>query len=143
MFSTESPAPTAIGAVGVALMLLAFVLNLFRVWRLERWPDTFLYSLANFLGGALATASAAMIFYWPFVVYEGIWCFFSGVNCVRLGLRWQRGRSQNAPQRGFKDESSECASSPANASVEEEQPTSPKELTKEERFADTTNHVSV
>jgi small-conductance mechanosensitive channel len=97
MFSTESPASTAIGAVGVALMLLAFLLNLFRVWRLERWPDSILYSFANFLGGALATAAAAMIFYWPFVVYEGIWCFFSAVNCVRLGWdKLQRRRAYTA-----------------------------------------------
>lgn len=121
-------------------MLLAFVLNLFRVWRLERWPDTFLYSLANFFGGALATAAAAMIFYWPFVVYEGIWCFFSAVNCVRLGLRWQREQRQGDAKAS---DSTGTSTSSTNVSVDNEPGSTSLKCAEEQSLTVITKDASV
>ena len=58
-----------IGAGGVALILLAFVLNL--LGRMDRGDRSYL--LLNLLGAGLACASSVMIGFVPFVVLEGVW----------------------------------------------------------------------
>jgi hypothetical protein len=58
-----------IGSVGVALILVGFVLNLAGV--LGR--DAIAYLLLNLAGAALACASSVLIGFVPFVVLEGVW----------------------------------------------------------------------
>lgn len=77
----------AAGSLGVALLLVAFVLNLFRVMSSEGAP----YLLLNFLGAALACYSSYMIRFPPFVLLEFIWATAALVSLVRLYR--QRGRS--------------------------------------------------
>jgi hypothetical protein len=60
---------TLIGFVGVALLLIAFLLNSFKVLR----SDGRLYMSLNFVGAALACYSSYLISFMPFVVLEGVW----------------------------------------------------------------------
>ena len=58
-----------IGAVGVAFLLVAFVLNLLKVLR----ADGYSYSALNLVGAGLACYSSYLIDFMPFVVLEGVW----------------------------------------------------------------------
>ena len=59
-----------VGSVGVALLLLAFALNL-----LKKLPaSSRLYAGLNFVGAGLACWASWLIGFWPFVVLEGTWC---------------------------------------------------------------------
>lgn len=60
---------TVIGSVGVALLLLAFLLNLLKLMR----ADGYAYATLNFVGAALACYSSFLINFMPFVVLEGVW----------------------------------------------------------------------
>lgn len=69
---------TLIGSVGVALLLLAFFLNLFGFLEAGRR-----YALLNFVGGALAAYASYLIDYMPFVVLEGTWALVALFALVR------------------------------------------------------------
>ena len=75
---------TLIGSLGVALLLLAFLLNVFRLLRVEGYP----YIVLNLVGASLACYSSYLIDFMPFVVLEGTWAVVAGVALVRslLGL---------------------------------------------------------
>lgn len=76
----------ALGSIGVALLLLAFTLNLLG-WT-ERSSAG--YQALNALGAGLAASASYLIGFVPFVVLEGIWCFVSVAGLVqRRGLRAQ------------------------------------------------------
>ena len=87
----HSSQATVIGFIGVALLLVAFLLNLFRYVRAEG----FSYSLLNFVGAALAGYSSYLISFMPFVVLEGVWA----------AVRGRRPR-QAGPERADRDGSS-------------------------------------
>jgi hypothetical protein len=72
--------PTLIASIGVALLLLAFLLNL--VKRLS--SDGSLYSFLNFVGAALAAYASYLIDFMPFVVLEGTWALAAGVSLGRI-----------------------------------------------------------
>jgi hypothetical protein len=77
---------TLIGFVGVALLLLAFVLNLAKLLRSDRQ----LYLGLNFAGAALACYSSYLIRFMPFVILEGVWALaalFSMVRALFSGSR--------------------------------------------------------
>ena len=67
-----------LGATGVAILLLAFVLNL--SGRLEASGRP--YQAMNFVGAGLACAAAALIPFFPFVVLEGAWSLVALVALV-------------------------------------------------------------
>jgi hypothetical protein len=71
---------TLIGFVGVALLLVAFVLNLFKLLR----SDGRLYLGLNLAGAALACYSSYLIRFMPFVLLEGVWALFALVSMVRV-----------------------------------------------------------
>ncbi|HWP57738.1 MAG TPA: hypothetical protein VNL14_07615 [Candidatus Acidoferrales bacterium] len=74
---------TAVGTAGVALLPLAFFLNLIK--RLE--PDDPWYLGLNLLGAGLACAASWMIGFVPFVVLEGAWFSVALLGMIRrLGL---------------------------------------------------------
>ena len=60
---------TLIGFVGVALLLIAFLLNLLKRMR----SDGHLYMGLNLVGAGLACYSSYLISFMPFVVLEGVW----------------------------------------------------------------------
>ena len=72
MFQSLSTADW-IGAFGVAILLLAFVLNL--TGRLAL--NSKAYCALNALGAGIAGFASWLIDFWPFVVLESVWCAVS------------------------------------------------------------------
>jgi hypothetical protein len=70
---------TLIGSIGVALLLVAFLLNLARVLRSDEWP----YLGLNVVGAGLACYSSYLIKFMPFVVLEGAWTAVALAGIVR------------------------------------------------------------
>ena len=75
-------AETLIGSAGVALLLLAFFLNLVRVLSTQSYP----YTALNFAGASLAGYASYLIGFVPFVVLEGTWAVVAAVALVRQML---------------------------------------------------------
>jgi hypothetical protein len=77
---------TIIGSVGVALLLVAFLLNLIKIkaMRAEGWS----YLALNFIGAGLACYSSYLIRFMPFVVLEGTWAFVALMALARKS--WSR-----------------------------------------------------
>ena len=71
---------TLVGSLGVALLLLAFFLNLIRVLSTQSYP----YTALNFAGASLAGYASYLIGFVPFVVLEGTWAVVAAVALVRL-----------------------------------------------------------
>ena len=78
---THDSFATWIGSAGVALLLIAFLANLFNLLRAE----SRLYSGLNFVGAALACWSSYLIQFMPFVVMEGVWSLVALIAIVRGG----------------------------------------------------------
>lgn len=66
-----------IGAVGVAILLMAFVLNLLKKIRV----NSPVYILLNIAGAGTACLASWLIHYMPFVILEGVW---TGVSIFAL-----------------------------------------------------------
>ena len=71
---------TTFGSIGVALLLLAFLLNLTKRMRADGLP----YLGLNLVGAALACYSSYLIRFMPFVVLEGTW---AGVALLGMARR--------------------------------------------------------
>ena len=69
-----------LGSAGVALLLIAFLMNLLKHWKQESLP----YILLNILGAALACASSIVIHFIPFVVLEGTWTIVSVIALINF-----------------------------------------------------------
>ena len=69
-----------IGAVGVTLLLLAYLLNVTKVISADR-P---VYAVINFIGAALACYSSFLIRFIPFVILEGVWAVVSLLPLFRM-----------------------------------------------------------
>jgi len=67
-----------IGAFGVALLLLAFALNI----RGKLAGDGVLYSALNAAGAGIAGYASWLISFMPFVLLEGVWCVVSLIALV-------------------------------------------------------------
>lgn len=76
-------AATLIGSIGVALLLLAFVLNLLQLLPAERWT----YLILNLAGAGLACYSSYRIQFLPFVILEGVWTLAAAAGLVRKAAR--------------------------------------------------------
>lgn len=80
-----------IGSTGVALLLLAYLLDL-----TNRLPNGTPISLAiNSVGAGLASTSAYLIQFWPFVILEGTWALVSVVGLAR----WMANRAASTSHR--------------------------------------------
>ncbi len=75
--------PDMIGFTGVAMLLLAFGLNLSGLLRQDGW----VYALLNTVGAGVAAYASWLINYMPFVILEGVWCVVSLVALVRWMVR--------------------------------------------------------
>lgn len=80
-------AATWIGSLGVALLLLAFFLNLFKFIA----QDGLAYIGMNIAGAGLACWSSWMIAFVPFIVLEAVWCL---VATAALAKRLRMPRMQ-------------------------------------------------
>jgi hypothetical protein len=69
-----------IGSLGVALLLLAFVLNLTGRLGREGWP----YATINVLGAGLSGLASYLIDFMPFVILEATWCLAALVSLGRI-----------------------------------------------------------
>ena len=61
------------GSVGVALLLIAFLMNLLKKWSQDSLP----YILMNTIGAGIACASSMLIHFFPFIILEGTWMLVS------------------------------------------------------------------
>lgn len=73
---------TWIGFLGVAFLLIAFLLNLVKLLR----ADAHSYMVLNLVGAALACYSSYLINFMPFVVLEGVWALAALVAIARALL---------------------------------------------------------
>lgn len=74
----ETPA-TVIGFIGVAFLLIAFLLNLFRVLK----SDGHLYTSLNVIGASMACYSSYLIDFMPFVLLEAVWAIVAAAGLAR------------------------------------------------------------
>ena len=72
-----------IGSLGVSLLLLAFVLNLFK------WipSDSLSYTLMNFIGASVAGYASILIDFIPFVILEFFWASIGLVGVIKAAWR--------------------------------------------------------
>ena len=83
----HADAATLIGSGGVALLLLAFLLQLLHLVPTEG----VVYAAMNLVGAGLACYCSYLIDFTPFVVLEGTWAVVAAVALVRaLSARRQR-----------------------------------------------------
>ena len=75
-------AANVIGFAGVAVLLLAFLLNVIKAMSSEGYP----YASLNFVGAALACYSSYLISFLPFVVLEGVWALVAAGAIGRKAL---------------------------------------------------------
>lgn len=69
-----------IGAIGVGLLLLAYLLTILKVLHLQHQ----LYLILNIVGAALACLASALIIYWPFIILEGVWTIVSFIALLSV-----------------------------------------------------------
>ena len=86
----RADATTLIGSVGVALLLLAFLLQLLHLVRAEGA----VYAALNLVGAGLACYASYLIDFKPFVVLEGSWAVVAAVALARA-LASSRSRTRN------------------------------------------------
>jgi hypothetical protein len=68
-----------IGSIGVAILLIAFFLNLFRFFPQGSRP----YAFMNLIGATLSCYASWMIHFVPFVVLEATWALVAAAALAR------------------------------------------------------------
>jgi hypothetical protein len=76
-----------IASVGVIILLIAFLLNLYKKLAAENK----MYSLLNFVGAGICCFASWMVKFYPFVILEGVWAFVALVSLFKV----PRGTSHN------------------------------------------------
>lgn len=69
-----------IASIGVIILLIAFLLNLYKKLPANSRP----YCLMNFIGAAICGFSSYLIDFYPFVVLESIWAGFALVSFFKV-----------------------------------------------------------
>jgi hypothetical protein len=69
-----------IASIGVIILLIAFLLNLYE----KLSANSKAYTLMNFLGAAICGFSSYLISFYPFVVLESIWAIFALVSLIKV-----------------------------------------------------------
>ncbi|MEO6851917.1 MAG: hypothetical protein ABI203_02395 [Mucilaginibacter sp.] len=77
-----------IASIGVIILLIAFMLNLFN--RLS--AKSKLYSLLNLAGAGICCLASYIVKFYPFVVLEGVWAFVALISLFKV----PRGTSGNS-----------------------------------------------
>ena len=68
-----------LGFIGVFLILLAYILNVFE--RLKQNSYTFI--LLNLFGASFACLASILMDYIPFIILEGVWAIVSVITLIR------------------------------------------------------------
>jgi hypothetical protein len=68
-----------IGFIGVAILLIAYFLNLNSTVR----KDSLVYLQMNCIGAGLACLASIMMQYWPFIILEGCWTIVSAFGIFK------------------------------------------------------------
>ena len=68
-----------IGSIGVSLLLLAFILNLFKILK----TGSLIYSFLNFVGAGIACYASVLIDFIPFVILEIFWALIGLWGMIR------------------------------------------------------------
>ena len=76
-----------IASIGVIILLIAFLLNLYK--KLPSESKT--YSLLNLIGAGICCFASWMVSFYPFVILEGVWAFVALVSLFKV----PRGTSGN------------------------------------------------
>lgn len=69
-----------IASLGVIVLLIAFLLNLYK--KIEAESRT--YTLLNFIGASACGFASYMIGFYPFVVLESIWAGFALASLIKV-----------------------------------------------------------
>ncbi|MDT3403645.1 CBU_0592 family membrane protein [Mucilaginibacter terrae] len=69
-----------IASVGVIILLIGFMLNLFK----KISPESKVYALMNFVGAGMCGYSSYLISFWPFVILESIWAFVALISLFKV-----------------------------------------------------------
>jgi len=69
-----------IASIGVIILLIAFLLNLYK----KISPNSKAYTFMNFLGASICGFSSFLISFYPFVVLESIWAIFALVSLIKV-----------------------------------------------------------
>ncbi len=69
-----------IGAIGVGLLLIAYLLTVLKFFDQHHQ----LYLILNIIGAALACLASALILYWPFIILEGVWTIVSFIALLSV-----------------------------------------------------------
>jgi hypothetical protein len=75
-----------LASIGVILLLIAFLLNLYKKLSVQ----SKVYSGLNFLGAGICCVSSYLIKFYPFIILEGVWslvALFSLLNVPRGTLK--------------------------------------------------------
>ena len=76
-----------IASIGVIILLIAFLLNLYKKLPAENKT----YSLLNLIGAGICCFASWMVNFYPFVILEGAWAFVALVSLFKV----PRGTSAN------------------------------------------------
>ena len=69
-----------IATIGVVILLMAFLLNLYKKLSANSIP----YTLMNFIGATTCGYSSFLIKFYPFVVLETIWALFALASLIEV-----------------------------------------------------------
>ncbi|HMG82883.1 MAG TPA: hypothetical protein VK559_07595 [Ferruginibacter sp.] len=72
-----------IGFIGVAILLIAFFLNIANIIK----SDSFLYLFLNLVGAGISCTASIMLKYIPFVIMEACWTMVSALGLVRYARK--------------------------------------------------------
>jgi hypothetical protein len=68
-----------IGFTGVAILLIAYFLNIANIIK----SDGFMYLFLNFIGAGISCIASVMLKYIPFVIMEVAWTLVSAIGMIR------------------------------------------------------------
>lgn len=72
-----------IGFIGVAILLIAYFLNL----NDKIGKDSVVYLQMNFIGAGLACLASVLMNYLPFIILEGCWTIVSAYGIYKTKIR--------------------------------------------------------
>ena len=73
----------AIASVGVIILLISFLLNLYK----KLPTNSKLYGVLNFVGAAICCFAAYLVNFYPLVILEETWAVFGGWSLVTHATR--------------------------------------------------------
>ncbi len=69
-----------LGSIGVAILLVAFLLNLMKKITESSVP----YLLMNTIGAALTCVASILILFVPFIILEAVWTLVSLITLIKV-----------------------------------------------------------